>query len=141
MRSVEFTATICCGVLVPPLQFTSFLRANDGKQARVVLSWHLKKRTTKQNRFWFGCCIPVIREWLLDQGINLDAEETHEFCVRHVWKHTEVVFVGDVPFERRLSSTKLSTKEWEERIEVSREYFGEKGLPLPYPNEASQPAN
>jgi hypothetical protein len=137
MRPIEFIATIANGIIKPPMNLHHFLSANEGKQVRIVLSWSLKKRSIKQNAFWFGPVIQCVRDWLRDQGYNLDANETHEYLIRHVWKYTDVMMIEGVPFERRLSSTKLSTGEWERMIEITRQWAAERGFILPMPNEDS----
>lgn len=107
-----------------------------GKKIRLTIEEAGNTRTPPQNRFWFGVCIPVIRDWFYEQGYNFDATDVHEYMVRKVWKCTEVMFIEGEPYERRLSSTKLTTVEWEQRIDLSRAWCAEKGIILPFPNEA-----
>lgn len=135
MRSIEFVANIHNAHLVPPPQYTRFMKQQEGKQVRATISWNLKKRSQPQNRFYFGPVIQCVREWLNEQGYNFDATETHEFIVRHIWKYTEVTMIDGVPYEKRLSSTKLSTKDWEDNIEKVRQYGAEHGFFVPFPNE------
>lgn len=133
--AIEFTATIDNGALVPPMHYKPFMKANAGKQARVSLSWNTKKRSLRQNSFWFGPVLSAVRNWMHEQGYNFSAEETHDYLVRHVWKHTEVVMVENTPYERRLSSTKLSTADWEKMIDITRLWASERGFIVPFPNE------
>ena len=111
----------------------------DGKIITITVQEKEKLRSVKQNRFYFGAIIPAIRQWLFDNGINFDAEQAHEFVVRQVWKWTDTIEMPDgTVYETRLSSTKLPTKEWENRIEITRQYFADKGLILPFPNEQEE---
>jgi hypothetical protein len=108
----------------------------NGKVVTITIQEKEKLRSIKQNKFYWKMIIPAIRQYLFDNGINFDAEQAHEFVVRHVWKWTDAIEMPDgTMYETRLSSTKLPTKEWENRIEITRQYFAEKGLILPHPNE------
>lgn len=109
--------------------------AYAGKVLRLSIEEVKKRRSNKQNRFWYGVMIPAIRAWFLEHGYNFDAQEVHEYMVRRVWKHTEVVFIENEPYERRLSSTELTPHEWEVRLEITRAWGAERGLILPFPRE------
>lgn len=132
---LEFTAHIVNGSILPPDHIVTFLRRCQKTQARISLSWTLKKRSSKQNAFYFGPVIKAFREWFLENGYNFSAKDIHEFIVSRVWKHTEVAFIDDMPFERRLSSTKLSSSDWENKIELARVWAAEHAFFIPLPNE------
>jgi hypothetical protein len=108
----------------------------EGKRVTVSLAESKRTRTNNQNAFWWGVCIPIIRSWFAEHGYNFDAEEVHDWIVRRVWKQTEVILGPDgEPYERRLSSTKLSTVEWERAIDEVRRCGAEHGLVIPFPRE------
>ncbi len=106
----------------------------EGKKIKIVIGELKRERSLKQNAFWWSAMIPLIRSWLMEQGIVFDAETTHEFCCTHIWKHTTVTLMPDgTPYEHRLSSTKLNTNQWEEFMEITRAWFAERGLVIPFP--------
>ncbi len=137
---LDTRAQITNGVL--PVQvardFTRAMRELNGRIAHIVIEPAKKTRSIPQNRFYFGEVITIVQDWLRGIGINFDKTETHEFIVRHIWKHTEVVHINGIPYERRLSSTKLTTKEWEDCIEQVRIYGADKGFEIPFPKEAQR---
>jgi hypothetical protein len=113
----------------------SRLKDADGKIVTMQIEEFKPKRSSNQNRFWFGVVIPLVRSWFLEHGYNFDAEEVHDYIVRRVWKHTEVVNLDDEPYERRLSSTKLEKPEWEKMVDLTRVWGAERGLQIPFPKE------
>jgi len=117
------------------LHISDFIAGYDQKIIEITIKQHRKQRSLAQNKTWFGLYIPLIREWLLEHsGIHFTAEECHEYIVRHVWKHTEIIITPDgKPYERRLSSVKLTTGEWESLITITKAYFAGLGLVLPDP--------
>lgn len=71
IRPLEFIADIQKGNIVPPAHITQFLRHCDGKQARIVLGWGLKKRSLKQNSYYKGIVLPQFAAYLREQGCKL----------------------------------------------------------------------
>lgn len=106
-----------------------------GKVIKLSISESKKYRSNPQNRFWFGAMIPAIKEWFMEHGHNFSAEEIHEYMVKRVWKHTQIVLIENEPYERRLSSADLSTIEWEKYMDITRHWGAERGLILPFPHE------
>lgn len=107
-----------------------------GKFVQVTVGEYVPTRSKNQNRFYFGVVIPAIQEHLAQFGAVLSPEDVHDWCVREVWKHTTVIIMhDDTPYMKRLSSTNLTTKEWENKIELTRAYWAERGLILPFPHE------
>ncbi len=107
-----------------------------GKFVRVSVEEYKPLRSLNQNRFYFGVVIPAIREHLAQFGAVLSPEEVHDWTVKKVWKHCELVQMPDGEvYDKRLSSKNLTTADWEAKIELTRAYWAERGLILPFPHE------
>lgn len=111
------------------------LQRMEGKKVEVTIAEYRKKRSNNENRFYFGVVLPMVKAYLMESGDNLDLEETHEFIVRHIWKHTKIIQRDGEVMEVRLSSTRLSTTEWEQMIELTRVWAAHHGFDIPYPQE------
>jgi len=112
------------------------ISALNGEIVKVTVEKAKKLRSQKQSRFYRGVIVELVRAWLFEQGVNLDKDETHEWIVRRVWKFTEDKIMPDGSvFEVRRSSKEADTKLWELYQDVTRQYFAEKGLILPFPRE------
>lgn len=138
MKPLQFIAPVLHGKIPKEtsLSIGGALTIFEGKRVVISVAESKRKRSNSQNAFWWGVCIPIIRSWFADHGYNFDAEEVHDWLVRRVWKFTEVVVMPDgEAFERRLSSTKLSTMEWESKIDLVRQWGAEHGLNIPFPHE------
>lgn len=138
MKSVsKFVSPVNDGKLAVSVSVSikNLLKMYDGKKVSIAITEHKKKRSVNQNAFYWGVLLPAVRLWLYEQGINFDAEETHEFVVRHIWKHTELINLDENLYERRLSSKNLNTMEWEQYMDLTRQWAAEKGFELPFPNE------
>jgi hypothetical protein len=53
--------------------------------------------------------------------------------VKNVWKHTEFVELFGIITEKRKSSTESDTKLWEIYQDITRAFFANLGLQLPFP--------
>jgi hypothetical protein len=108
----------------------------DGRFCQVSVGEYVPIRSQQQNRFWFGVIVPEVQAHLAQFGAVLSPEEVHDWLVKEVWKHSQIVIMHDgSAYTKRLSSTKLTKAEWEDRIEMTRAYWAERGLMLSYPNE------
>jgi hypothetical protein len=93
-----------------------------------------KKRSKNQNNFYFGYIIPPIKDFFREvSGENFTSEETHDWVVTNVWKHTEYVDILGIITQRRKSSTESDTQLWETYQNITRAYFANLGLQLPFP--------
>jgi hypothetical protein len=136
---IEFEGVVLNGHLPPAvrLSISAALPAFNNKPVTVKIEPIKRKRSLKQNSFYFHKIVPAVRQYMLkEQGQNLSLEETHDMIVKYVWKFTKWVEMPDGGrVEVRRSSTEADTMGWEEKIELTRAYFAPVGLQLPYPNE------
>lgn len=81
------------------------------KEVEICIRKKKKYRSFSQNRYYWGCVIPIIRAALHDTGIKFGNESTHEMLKLKFLK--EDVHVKDGEFITRIRSTKeLSTSEF-----------------------------
>jgi len=109
----------------------------EGKQIVIKIEKAKKKRSTQQNRFYYGVIIPIVQNCLKEAGHIMTNESTHDLIKLKFLK--EALFVneetGEV-IERIKSTTELSTSQFMDLLEeinnFTFEYFG---VSLPSPNE------
>ncbi len=76
-----------------------------------------KKRTSKQNRYYWGVVVKIIREGLLDIGYDLNDDDVHEF-LKSKFNPTSIIFeLTGEEFTFGASTTKMNTKAFKEYIE------------------------
>lgn len=100
-----------------------------------------KKRSSQQNRYYFGCCLPLVKEGLQDIGYrevktNEDAHEVLKYLfLKKVIPNEET---GEV-IETLGTTTKLSTTEFNEYIDQIIQWAAEYlSIQIPLPNEQLQ---
>jgi hypothetical protein len=109
----------------------------EGKQIVIKIEKSKKKRSTQQNRFYYGVIIPIVQNCLKDAGHIMTSESTHDLIKLKFLK--EVLFVneetGEV-IERIKSTTELSTSQFMDLLaEINNFTFEYFGVSLPSPND------
>lgn len=96
------------------------------------------KRSSPQNRYYWGAMIPIVKEALKKVGIEMSKEQTHELLKYKFLKREFITSDGDI-LQSIGSTTELSTKEFNEYIESiqiwSAEYLN---VNIPDPNEQTE---
>ncbi len=89
---------------------------------RVTVEKAKKKRSNQQNRYWWGVCIPYLKNGFKDLGYRLDSEETHDF-VKHKFCRSEIISVetGEI-LETVKGTSKMSTTEFMDLIADIQEW-------------------
>lgn len=128
----------------PPNEIINAMRNRwrdlSGKHVNWTLREVVKKRSNNQNDFWWGVCIPIIQSAFAERGEVITPSEAHDIVVSCVWKLTKIVNMPNgEKCESRRSSTELTTSEWEEKIELTRAYFSQYNIIIPFPNEEITP--
>ncbi len=117
-------------------EFDDLVRSLAGKRVTIKLSLYRKKRSSNQNRYYFGVVVKAITEMFRDQGNNVDADDVHEFLKLRVGKLAQVFVTPDGEVLKGLGSTaKLSTQEFEVYMTKCRAFAAEHGVMIPEPNE------
>ena len=96
------------------------------------------KRSSPQNRYYWGAMLPIVKEGLKGVGIEMSKEQTHEMLKYRFLKREFITSDGDI-LQIIGSTTELSTKEFNEYIESiqiwSAEYLN---VNIPDPNEQTE---
>jgi hypothetical protein len=109
----------------------------EGKQIVIKIEKAKKKRSTQQNRFYYGVIIPIVQNCLKEAGHLMTNESTHDLIKLKFLK--EALFVneetGEV-IERIKSTTELSTSQFMDLLaEINNFTFEYFGVSLPSPND------
>jgi hypothetical protein len=109
----------------------------EGKQIVIKIEKANKKRSTQQNRFYYGVIIPIVQNCLKEAGHLMTNESTHDLIKLKFLK--EALFVneetGEV-IERIKSTTELSTSQFMDLLaEINNFTFEYFGVSLPSPND------
>lgn len=136
--SLEFVAEIKGGGIVPPPHVRSFLRHCEGKQARIILGWGLKKRTRKQNSYYKGIVLPLFGQYLRGEGS--DVSDAQADLLIKKWCHfTRVEEMPDGSVEEvPRSTTECDTKQMSEFTECAIAEIARRfGFYIPLPQEGN----
>lgn len=115
--------------------FASIVQSFDGKKIEISFSKARKTRSNQQNRYYWGCVVPILKAALKDLGNVFTDEQIHDMLKFKFLKKD--VHVKDGEFITKItSSTELSTSEFMNYIadiqRWSSEFFG---VVIPDPNE------
>lgn len=109
----------------------------EGKQVVIKIEKSKKKRSTQQNRFYYGVIIPIVQNCLKEAGHIMTSESTHDLIKLKFLKETLFVneTTGEV-IERIKSTTELSTSQFMDLLaEINNFTFEYFGVSLPSPND------
>jgi len=110
-----------------------FDELKDGKYL-IEINKH-NKRSTQQNRYYFGIVVPLVRDGIFNLGTDLTLAETHDF-LKAEFNYTEIVSSdGEVKRAPR-STTALSKEQFSEYIQRIQIFSAEfLNIYIPDPNE------
>jgi hypothetical protein len=109
----------------------------EGNQIVIKIEKSKKKRSTQQNRFYYGVIIPIVQNCLKDAGHIMTSESTHDLIKLKFLKETLFVNeeTGEI-IERIKSTTELSTSQFMDLLaEINNFTFEYFGVSLPSPND------
>lgn len=116
-------------------EITAFMQMYEGKEVEIILKKARSKRSDPQNRYYWGCVVPIVCQELKNLGHRLTKEECHEWLkLKFNYKsvsnqHGELI--GDVP----QSTTSLTKTEFGEYIERIAQWSAEiLNIVIPEPN-------
>jgi len=114
---------------------SDIIKQYEGKRVEISISKAKKERSNQQNRYYWGCLIPILRSALKDLGNIYTAEQVHDILKYKFLKSDKHIKDGEFITEIK-STTELSTSEFMDYIaEIQRwsaEFFG---VIIPDPNE------
>jgi len=136
MQPLVFISKIENGKTTCSQAIAAALRAFEGKWIAISIKERKRGRSNSQNRFYRGCVVPVIVELLREYGNDADCDIAHEFLKSSFLPPAgrKRVKVGKVIVES-LSTTWLSTIDFEEYVERIRVFAAEHNYQINYPNE------
>jgi hypothetical protein len=113
------------------------LKSFEGKEIDITIQKHRKKRSTPQNRFYWGCIVPIWKDILKNEwGEIHTSESTHEFLKMNFGYNEKVNEETGEIFRTPRSTTENTTTEMEEYHQVLRDKAFELfGVIIPLPNE------
>lgn len=110
-------------------------RLFTGKEIEVTIRKKRKRRSTEQNRYYWGVVVPLIQSGLKEIGEFVTIEDTHEILkIKFLRRQRVDENTGEVIFERTASTADLSTVEFLEYIERCALFAAEwLGVTIPEP--------
>lgn len=97
-----------------------------GKWVHITVTT-FKKRTGLQNRYYWGCIVPVFLECYKQLGYDLTKDETHEVLTKRILGEIDMVNpdTGEITGRKTISTTTLSTQEFIDYCEKCKRYAAE----------------
>lgn len=121
-----------------PEQIAAFYRvlaALRGKgEHRIGICRQRKRRSDQQNRYYRGVFCPMLGDYMRDQGEMVDDEAAHEVLAGMFLKRKFTDKQTGEVIEYRISTTKLSTVEFNEFLERCAQWLSELGMVVPEPS-------
>ena len=134
--AIEFIGTLKHGFIQPPAEYGPFMRQREGRQVRVVLSENAKKRSCKQNAFYWGQVVAPVLDLFLEWGNEADEDDVHEFLKERFCSSPKILMLQDGKRAPVLkSTTKLTTLEFSDYVEKIRAWAAQYDTQIPLPSE------
>jgi hypothetical protein len=122
------------------------LESLEGKRAKISIEEYKRPRSNKQNRYYWGVVLKYYRQFFQANGTFMSNDDMHIWIKEYVWHdYVDITLervsrdgeVLQIPFRKILTSTRLDTQEWEQRMTLSRQYAVENfnGMQIPEPSE------
>ena len=121
--------------------FWEIIRQFAGQRIIITVEKKRKKRSIRQNNYYFGCICDFFKTGALEQwGEHLDTEQAHEELKKHCnFKEVVNIQTGEMIGKISLSTKDLTTLEFEEYEERCRKliytFFG---IIVTLPNKQTQ---
>lgn len=141
-KELKFFSRVTNGKLAEGVSITlrELIKKMEGKNLVITVKEQGKRRSDKQNAFYWGVVIPLVKQLFEGAGTTCTPEDVHCYLKEHVLGMMKVMVLPDG--SRRAvveSSTKKDTKEWEDNMEKIRAWAAQWGVVVPYPNEYLSP--
>ena len=98
-----------------------WIDANKGYSLTITFQRFGNKRTTKQNRYYWGVVVKMIQSRFKELGHDLDSEEVHDF-LKAEFNKREIVTENDHHLQIPRSTKELDTTAFNEYIERVRQF-------------------
>lgn len=135
-HGLEFIADIKGATIIPPGHVSQFLKYCEGKQARIILTWGLKKRTLKQNSYYKGIVVPQFGAYLREQGCKVTNEQADLLIKQWVGFMREQEMPDGSKVQVPRSTTECDTREMSHFTEQAVAEIAQRfGFFIPLPDE------
>lgn len=125
-------------VLSSPELFKEAVRELNGKDVTLTIE-RSTKRTSQQNRYYWGGVIPIIQYGMQEVGVKMSHEQVHELLKFKFLIEDVVTDDGEILMQTIGSTTKLNTIKFNEYIESIREWAWKYlSIEVPEPNTQQQ---
>lgn len=98
-----------------------WIEFNKGYSLTITFQRFGNKRTTKQNRYYWGVVVKMIKERLTELGHDLDTEEVHDF-LKAEFNKIEIVTENEHHLSIPKSTKDLDSQTFNEYIEKVRQF-------------------
>jgi hypothetical protein len=109
------------------------------KEIQISIKKANKRRSAKQNRWYWGVAIKTIQEELLRiEGEPYEKEDIHHYILSEVVKtkfRTKEVMGKLITYSETKSTSSMTTKEFETFKFQLQVHFANRGIDIPEPNE------
>ncbi|KAA5532688.1 hypothetical protein F0919_18075 [Taibaiella lutea] len=117
------------------IQLTDWLFKNKGKDVKLTVEIKRRNRSTVQNAYYWGVCVPLIQQGINDLGHNLLKEEVHEFLKKE-FNLKEVELDNGHTIKVPGSTTEMTTVNFMVYVERIQFFAANMlGINIPNPNE------
>lgn len=108
----------------------------EGLGVDITIERHKTRRTNPQNKYWWGCVLPLIVNYLEEtEGLVYSSEEIHEYYIQKgYFGYKKILIHGEeteIP-KRSSESTTLEFSNAKERLQLE---WAERNLIIPDPNQ------
>jgi hypothetical protein len=137
---VKHFATVIDGklTLLAPNLFKEAVRLLDGKDVTLTIE-RSTKRTSQQNRYYWGGVIPIIQYGMQEVGVKMSHKQVHELLKFKFLIEDVVTEDGEILMQTIGSTTKLNTIKFNEYIDNIRQWAIEYlNIEVPEPNTQQQ---
>ena len=117
-------------------EISRLLKSLSGKRVVIKIALWRNTRSNKQNKFYYGVVIPLVKAMFVGAGNVVSEEDVHEFLKNRVGKLSKLVTDpnGEVHSIPR-SSADLDTIEFETWMTQIRAWGADYGLEIPMPTQ------
>jgi len=107
---------------------------NVEKTYEITIRLYHKTRSLEQNAYYWGIVLPTIQSFIRDhRGDDYSCEDVHEWYREQYLESRPVTIKGKTVIARP-STTKLSTKEFSDYLELVIHHAAENGIVIPPPD-------
>lgn len=141
-NDLRFVGTVEKGVLKISnrKQFDADLAGFEGSRVIISLKKYTRSRTNLQNAFYWGNFMQEQIECFKERwGETYRKEQVHDWNKSNFWAEDHIDEESGEVIKKPASSTNYSTIEWEEKMEIIRQWFRQvMEWELPFPEKQSE---